>query len=104
MRGACPVENSTTGTVRARIVGIEVQSSCTYILLSAPNATLGLDTNPFIAGRFPYLALDRENTQYRVQLSIAQLALVTDAMIFAEYVSRFGRVTKISVSKEERPH
>ena len=104
----CNTDTTLKGNVNATIVGIESQDHCTFLLLKndlvITNFATGLDTNPFLAGRFFYLSLDPENPEkYKSVLTLATTALATNTRVYAEFTSRTGRIDRFSLSTEKGP-
>jgi len=99
---SCSTDSTAVGTVKATAVGIEVRAGCTYVLVKDVSTTLPeLDTNPFVAGRFAYLALDPADADYKAMLAIASIASAQGSRIYAEVIGRLGRVTRLSIAREE---
>lgn len=102
LRAACHVDDATIGTVKATVVGIEVQAACTYVLVKNVQTTLPLiDNNPFVAGRFTYLALDPAHAMYKPFLATAAMAMQTGQRVYATVQSRTAVVSTLSVATEE---
>ncbi len=100
-QAACFADGTTPGVVQATVVGIEVRDGCTYVLVKNVQSTLpGIDTNPFAAGRYPYLALDPAHAMYKPFLVLSALALQSGQRVHANVISRTSVVTTLSVVTE----
>jgi len=100
---ACPADSAVIGTVKATVIGIEVQPGCTYVLIKNVNSTIEIDTSPFIPGRFAYIALDPADPNYKIMLTVATLASAQGNRIYAEVTSRLSKANKLSTASEEAP-
>lgn len=97
-QAACFVAEGTHGTIQATVIGIEVQEGCTYVLVKNVQTSLpSIDTNPFVAGRYPYLALDPAHPMYKPFLTLAATALQTGQRVYANVQSRTSVVSTLSI-------
>jgi hypothetical protein len=102
VHAACHVDDAAIGTVKATVIGIEVQGACTYVLLKNVQTTLpAIDNNPFVAGRFAYLALDPAHAMYKPFLTTAAMAMHTGQRVYATVQSRTAVVSTLAVATEE---
>ena len=105
---ACPLDDTTPGTVTANIAGIEYLDGCTYILLN--NATsnhTAHDSGSFLQGRHLYLAVDQvianvdpsvNTMKHDTIVSMAMAAMATKSTIYAEFTGRTAVVKRFAVA------
>lgn len=97
-QAACFIADGSPGTVQATVIGIEVQEGCTYVLVKNVQTSLpSIDTNPFIAGRYPYLALDPAHPMYKPFLTLGATALQMGQRVYANVRSRTSVVSTLSI-------
>jgi hypothetical protein len=100
-KAACFAADTTPGIVQATVIGIEIRDGCTYVLVKNVQTTLAvIDTNPFAAGRYPYLALDPAHAMYKPFLVLSVMALQTGQRVHANVISRTSVVSTLSVVTE----
>lgn len=101
VHATCFVADDTTGTVQATVIGIEVRGDCTYVLVKNVQTSLpSIDTNPFVAGRYPYLALDPAHPMHKPFLTLAATALQTGQRVYANVQSRTSVCSTLSIVTE----
>ncbi len=102
-QAACTTDSTTIGTVQATIVGIEYHENCTYLLLGndVVSSLTNHDSALFEAGRFTYLSIDPTNQEaYKIMLTLATTALVSQIKVYAHVTSRHARVNRLSLSRQ----
>jgi hypothetical protein len=57
-----------------------------------------IDTNPLIAGRYPYLALDPAHPMYKPLLVLAATAVQTGQRVYDNVQSRTSVVSTLSIA------
>jgi hypothetical protein len=100
-QATCFAADSVSGIVQATVIGIEVQEGCTYVLVKNMQTTLrSIDTNPFAAGRYPYLASDPAHPIHKPFLTLTATALQTGQRVYANVQSRTSVVSTLSIVTE----